>query len=155
MMKIAIDGNVKIADEIISQIELWDAAVLGNKIDQLLDQCADDVSMFDVSIQLDGIDAYKKEWEKFSPYFSENVQIVRRNMKIYASNDLAVLHCHSKVENSVLKEKLQMPWCRTTLCLKKKGGQWLVVHQHISMPIDMSTGKAIVIKDIAKLKLVV
>ena len=30
-MKIAIDGNVKIADEIISQIELWDAAVLGNK----------------------------------------------------------------------------------------------------------------------------
>ena len=74
-MKIAIDGNVKVADEIISQIELWDAAVLGNKIDHLLDQCADDVSMFDVSIQLDGIDAYKKEWEKFSPYFSENVQI--------------------------------------------------------------------------------
>jgi len=72
MMKIAIDGNVKIADEIISQIELWDAAVLGNKIDHLLDQCADDINMFDVSIQLDGIDAYKKEWEKFSPYFSEN-----------------------------------------------------------------------------------
>ena len=66
MMKIAIDGNVKIADEIISQIELWDAAVLGNKIDHLLDQCADDINMFDVSIQLDGIDAYKKEWEKTS-----------------------------------------------------------------------------------------
>ena len=119
-MKIAIDGNVKIADEIISQIELWDAAVLGNKIDHLLDQCADDVNMFDVSIQLDGVDAYKKEWEKFSPYFSENVQIVRRNMKIYVSNDLAVLHCHSKVENAVLKERYRCHGAERHYALKRK-----------------------------------
>ncbi|MDR0237511.1 nuclear transport factor 2 family protein [Acinetobacter sp.] len=154
-MKIEIAGNSKIAAEVISQIQIWDAAVVGNSIEHLLDQCAHDVSMFDVSSQMEGVQAYKLEWEKFSHYFSEHIQIVRRNMKIYASNDLAILHCHSKVENSALKEKLQMPWCRTTLCLQKKDGQWLVVHQHISMPIDMSTGKVIMLKDKAKLRLVV
>ena len=76
-------------------------------------------------------------------------------MKVYTSDDLAVIHCHSKVENSLLQGKLQMPWCRTTLCMQKKKGHWLVVHQHISMPIDMVTGKAIVLKDRPKLRLVV
>lgn len=154
-MKIEIDGKSDVANEVISQIKIWDAAVIGQQIDHLIDQCAQDVSMFDVSTQMDGIDAYKKEWQKFSPFFNEHMQIVRRDMKIYASDDLAVLHCHSKVENSILKDQLQMPWCRTTLCLQKKAGQWLVVHQHISMPIDMMTGKAIVLKDKPKLRLVV
>ncbi len=154
-MKIEIDGNQEIADEVISQIQLWDAAIIGQEIERLLERCADDMSMFDVSSQLVGIEAYKKEWEKFSPYFNKHVQIVRRDMKIYVSEELAVLHCHSKVENALLKDKLQMPWCRTTLCLQKKKGQWFVVHQHISMPIDMVTGKAIVLKDKPKLRLVV
>jgi ketosteroid isomerase-like protein len=154
-MKIEIDGNSQIAAEVISQIQIWDAAVVGNSIERLLDQCAHNVSMFDVGTQMDGILAYKKEWEKFSHYFSDNIKIVRRDMKIYASHDLAILHCHSKVENTALKEKLQMPWCRTTLCLQKKEEQWLVVHQHISMPINMITGKVIMLKDKPKLKLVV
>lgn len=154
-MKIEIDGNHDIANEVISQIKLWDAAVIGKEIEQLVEKCSEDVSMFDVSSQHDGLQAYKKEWEKFSPYFSEHIQILRRDMKIYASDDLAVLHCHSKVENDLLKDKLPMPWCRTTLCLQKKAGEWLVVHQHISMPIDMITGKAIVLKDKPKLRLVI
>lgn len=154
-MKIEIEGNQKIAEEVLSQLKSWDDAVIGKEIDQLVIQCAENISMFDVSSQLNGIHAYKKEWEKFSPYFNDSMQIVRRDMKIYASDDLAVLHCHSKVENPILKGKLQMPWCRTTLCLQKKDGQWLVVHQHISMPIDMITGKAIVLKDNSKLRLVV
>jgi len=154
-MKIEIDGHQDIAEEVLSQIKLWDAAIIGKEIDDLVEKCTHDVSMFDVSTQLEGIDAYKKEWEKFSPYFNENMQIMRRDMKIYTSEDLAVLHCHSKVENSKLKGKLQMPWCRTTLCLQKKNNQWLVVHQHISMPIDIMTGKAIVLKDKPKLRLVV
>ncbi|MEG0482927.1 MAG: nuclear transport factor 2 family protein [Acinetobacter sp.] len=154
-MEIKIDGNRKIVDEVLSQIKLWDDAVIGQQVDHLLGHCADDISMFDVSTQLDGINAYKQEWEKFSPYFNANVQIVRRDIKIYASDELAVLHCHSKIENNLLKDQVKMPWCRTTLCLKKQQGQWLVVHQHISMPVDMMTGKAIVLKDNPKLRLVV
>ena len=154
-MKIEVDGNKQIVNEVLSQIELWDAAVIGKQIDHLVEQCAHDVSMFDVSSQLDGIDAYKQEWQKFSPYFNDHIKIVRRDMKVYTSDDLAVIHCHSKVENSLLQGKLQMPWCRTTLCMQKKKGHWLVVHQHISMPIDMVTGKALVLKDRPKLRLVV
>ena len=34
-------------------------------------------------------------------------------------------------------------WLRYTEGLKKIGGQWRVVHEHISVPADMATGKAV------------
>ncbi|OTG83919.1 YybH family protein [Acinetobacter sp. ANC 4648] len=154
-MSIQIDGNTEVAQEVLHQIELWDQAVVGKHIEDLVDQCANDVSLFDVSSQLEGVEAYKTEWDKLSPYFNDDMHITRRDIKLYTSEDLAILHCYSKVENTALKAKLQMPWCRTTLCLQKKDGQWRVVHQHISMPINMMTGKAVMLKVKPKLRLVV
>lgn len=152
---IQIDGDQIIAQEVLAQIDLWDKAVVGTNISALVEQCIPDMSMFDVSTQLKNVEEYKTEWEKFSPYFMDGMQISRREMKLHASDTLAVLHCLSKVEHSALKGKLQMPWCRTTLCLKKSNNQWRMVHQHISMPVDMMTGKAVVLKDKPKLRLVV
>ena len=154
-MSMQIDGNNEVALEVLHQIELWDLAVVGKGIDTLVDQCAQDISMFDISCQLEGVNAYKTEWDKVSPYLNDNMQITRRDIKLYTSEDLAILHCYSKVENTALQAQLQMPWCRTTLCLQKKNGQWRVVHQHISMPINMATGKAVMLKVKPKLKLVV
>lgn len=154
-MGIEIDGNYEIAQEVLQVIKAWDLAVIGKQVDELVQQCADDVSMFDVSSQLEGVAQYKAEWEKFSPYFNEEVNISRREVRLHAVDDLAVMHCHSRVENPILKGKLEMPWCRTTICLQKKEGTWLVVHQHISMPVDMTTGQAIVMKEKPKLRLVI
>ena len=154
-MRIEIDGNHAVAQEVLQVIEAWDQALLGQQIDDLIQQCAADISMIDVSSQLDGVAQYKTEWEKFSPYFNDEMKISRRDVRLYAADDLVVMHCHSKVENPILKGKLEMPWCRTTLCLQKKDSVWLVVHQHISMPVDMLTGQAIVLKEKPKLRLVV
>lgn len=154
-MRIEIDGNHAVAQEVLQVIEAWDQALLGQQVDDLIQQCAADISMFDVSSQLDGVAQYKTEWEKFSPYFNDEMKISRRDVRLYAADDLVVMHCHSKVENPILKGKLEMPWCRTTLCLQKKDSVWLVVHQHISMPVDMLTGQAIVFKEKPKLRLVV
>jgi ketosteroid isomerase-like protein len=30
---------------------------------------------------------------------------------------------------------------RTTDCLKKIKGKWLIVHEHNSVPVDLATGK--------------
>lgn len=155
VQSVQIDGDQVIAQQVLAQIRLWDQAVIAHDTDILMQQCAQNVSLFDVSTQMNGVKEYRAEWEKFTPYFMDGMQISRRDMKLYASESLAVLHCHSKVEHSALKGQLQMPWCRTTLCLQKIQGQWRVVHQHISMPVDMMTGKAIVLKDKPKLRLVV
>ena len=147
-MSIQIDGDPIAAEEVLAQVKIWDKVIIGHEVSALVKQCANDVSMFDVSTQQNGLEEYKNAWEQFSPYFIEGTQITRRDIKIYASEELAVMHCHSKVEHEALKGKLQMPWCRTTLCMQKRDNQWCVVHQHISIPVDLTTGKAIVLQDI-------
>jgi ketosteroid isomerase-like protein len=32
-------------------------------------------------------------------------------------------------------------WVRVTVGYRKAGGNWLITHEHISMPFDMKTGK--------------
>ena len=32
-------------------------------------------------------------------------------------------------------------WIRVTVGYRKAGGKWMVTHEHVSMPIDMKTGK--------------
>lgn len=154
-VSIQIDGDKIIAQEVLAQIELWDQAVIGTNIKALANQCCPEMRMFDVSSQLNNVEEYKTEWAKFSPYFMDGMQISRSEMKLHTSDSLAVLHCLSKVEHSALKGKLQMPWCRTTLCLKKMNDEWRIIHQHISMPVDILTGKAVILKDKSKLRLVV
>lgn len=146
-MLLEIDGDISIANEVIEQIECWDQAIVDQNIHELLSRCAKDVSLFDVSSQLYGVDEYQLEWKKFSPFIHGKMSISRRDAKLYVSDELAILHCHSKVENTTSQYKQKMPWCRTTLCLQKKQGRWNVVHQHISVPIDMATGRLVVLKD--------
>jgi len=122
-MPICIEGDVASAQEVIQQIKLWDQAIIGHSIDDVIQKCADRISLFDVSSQLTGVAGYRKEWEKFSPYFQDNMQITRRDMKLYISQDLAVLHCYSKVDVADSKSNM-MPWCRTTMCLQKQQGAW-------------------------------
>lgn len=154
-MNIEVYGDQLHAKQILSQISTWDRAMVSGDVSAVLEQCGDEMSMFDVSTQFNGAQVYITEWKKFSQYFIEGMQISRRDVRLYISEDLAVLNCLSKVEHGALKGNLQMPWCRTTLCLQKREQKWLFVHQHISMPIDLETGKAIVLKDKPKLKLVI
>ena len=28
-------------------------------------------------------------------------------------------------------------WVRTTMCFRKQGGEWIVVHEHVSVPFYM------------------
>lgn len=152
-MPTEIIGDSYLGKEILQQIKHWDQAVINKDIDQITDHCAEDVSMFDVSSQMNGIEEYKTEWYKFSPYFNENMMISRKDIKVYTSDDLAIVHCFSKVEHKALIGKIKMPWCRTTICMKKEDQNWRLIHQHISMPINLADGKAIVLKDEPKLKL--
>ncbi len=34
-------------------------------------------------------------------------------------------------------------WHRWTACFRKVNGKWLVTHQHVSLPSDLESGKAV------------
>lgn len=150
-----VDGDQTSANEILKQIKKWDNALKNNDIDQIIQSYTDDFSLFDVSSQLSGLMQYKAELERLSPYLTKNSYIRRRNIKVHVSGDLAFLYFYTKIENKQIDTLLEMPWCRTTLCLQKKNKKWMVLHQHISIPVNIVTKQAVDLQVKAKLKLVV
>jgi uncharacterized protein (TIGR02246 family) len=117
-------------------IENWAKAVRRKDIDGILANHSLDILMFDVPppIQSKGIDAYRKTWDLFFDWSSDNPTFDVQAMNITAGNDVAfvtaLMRCAGKTEN---KSGLDF---RLTVGLRKIGDQWVVTHEHHSIPAE-------------------
>lgn len=69
--------------------------------------------------------------------------IEMRDLKIVADNEAAFCHCLNHFTGKEASGKEIDVWMRATVCYRKIDGRWLAVHEHISVPIDMESGKAL------------
>ena len=91
---------------------------------------------------MSGIAAYQQLWERDLAYLRTGLRVFRDHLNVHAAPDLAFVSCYSKVDVESGAPTPDIPWCRTTLCFRKKRHQWKIVHQHISMPVDLQSGQA-------------
>lgn len=135
-MEFEIIGNKDRAEEILALIQIWDQGLQEHDLHAMTQDYSDKVSVFDVALQVDDIQAYRKLWQQCFPYFGDNIQVHRRRLKIYADDNIVFLHCYSKVLGDAQTSADDIPWCRTTVGFYKESEKWKVVHEHISMPYD-------------------
>ena len=92
--------------------------------------------MFDVPppLQCKGIDTYQRTWDLFFSMAPEPVMFDITEMTVVAGGDVAfaaaVMRCaerDSRGQDTVLEFRL-------TVGLRKVEGQWMVVHEHHSVP---------------------
>ena len=115
-------------------IEKWSKAVRNKNLDGILANHSPDILMFDVPppIQSKGIDAYKKTWDLFFDWSPDKPIFEIQEMNITAGNDVAfvtaLMRCAGKAEN---ENGLDF---RLTVGLRKIGEEWVVTHEHHSIP---------------------
>jgi ketosteroid isomerase-like protein len=130
--------------EIRQRIEDYFDAVRSGELDRILSFFADDVVGYDMppKLRFEGIESYKTSWEKcFVNMFEFPVSYELRDERIFSSGDIALVHglvrMQGKFKNPAEAGEERVDcWMRQTLGLKRVGGQWLIVHDHISIPID-------------------
>jgi ketosteroid isomerase-like protein len=66
-----------------------------------------------------------------------------RDLKILESRDLAVAHWLSRARGTLTNGREVGSWVRASSCCRWSDGQWLVTHEHISLPVDVTTGSAV------------
>lgn len=138
-MHIRLVGNEQTGQEIIFKLKQWDNAICQMKVEKIIGLCQTDVSLFDIGFELRGIEAYQELWRRYAPFFQGEVKVFRRDLHVFSAEDLACVHCYSKLDHANGMVTPEAPWCRTTLCFQKTEGEWRIVHQHISMPVDVET----------------
>ena len=117
-----------------AQIEAWAAAVRGRDMAGILRNHAADMIMFDVPppLQLRGIAAYEGSWPQFFDASPRPIKFDIVDLKITAGTDVAfavaLMRC-AVTEGGNLDLDF-----RLTVGLRKVEGQWLVTHEHHSIP---------------------
>jgi uncharacterized protein (TIGR02246 family) len=117
-------------------IENWAAAVRRKDLDAILRHHAGNMLMFDVPPPLvsRGIDQYRKTWDLFFSWARDPVVFNISEMDITAGDDVAfvtaLMRCAGTEANG---EDLDL-YFRLTVGLQKVDRQWVVVHEHHSIP---------------------
>ncbi len=139
-------GPAKDEEEIRALEQRYTAAFKAKDVDTIMKGYAPggDLFVFDVipPRQYVGFDAYKKDWEDFFAAFPGPVdQFELTDLRITTDGKLAYGH---SIQHAIMTKKdgSKLDFTvRVTDCYRKIGGKWLITHEHVSVPVDLLTGK--------------
>ena len=124
-------------EEISKLVENWAAAVRNRDIDGILAHHAEDIVMYDVPLPFEsvGINAYRKTWDLFFKCTKPDVFDIQE-LHVVADENVAFCYAAMKcADKSDSKEFVELPF-RLTIGLKKIANEWIVVHEHQSIPSE-------------------
>ena len=93
--------------------------------------------------QVDSADRYRKNFERWFAAMPGPIDYEIHDERITMGNDVAFCHSLSHIKATRANGEKADYWVRVTVGLQKRNGQWLMIHDHVSMPIDMATQKAV------------
>jgi uncharacterized protein (TIGR02246 family) len=125
----------------------WASAFRARDIDGIMSVYTpgDAVVAYDIvpPLQYVGKEAYRKDYEVFLAQYDGPIDIEYRDLRIVASGNVAFLHALERISGTMKNGQKSDIWVRATSGLRKIKGKWLIVHDHISVPVDLNTGKAV------------
>jgi ketosteroid isomerase-like protein len=93
-------------------------------------------------LQYIGYDAYKKDYQEFFDQFQGPIGVEYPDIKIVAGDTVAFSRGLERITGTLKNGQKLDTWVRFTECYRKTNGHWLAIHDHISVPVDLDTGKA-------------
>jgi|SRR5208282_630339 len=89
-----------------------------------------------------GADAYKKDLQGFLGSFNGPVTFENSDLQVVADGKLGCAHYVQHLAGTGKDGKPVDITVRVTDVLRKVKGKWLIMHEHVSVPVDIASGKA-------------
>jgi ketosteroid isomerase-like protein len=87
-------------------------------------------------------DAYKKDWEGLFAAYPGPIKDTISELNITVVGPVAYSHRIESAEFTKKDGSKQQLATRATDVYRKMNGKWLIVHEHVSFPVDLASGKA-------------
>jgi ketosteroid isomerase-like protein len=103
------------------------------------------VTAYDIvpPLQYKGADAYRKDYADFFGQFDGPLHVETRDNHVETSGDVGLAYGLERITGKLKSGQPVDIWLRYTSGFKRSGGQWRDIHDHVSVPADMDTGKAL------------
>lgn len=131
--------------EVRAVIDALTDAVRARDVDAMLALCAPDVVVFDMLPPLthEGTDAVRGAWAAPLESLEGPAEYEVQRLDVTVGGDVAFGHALACFGGTTKKGGRSQSRLRSTLGFRQIDGPWKLVHQHISAPIDMKTGQAL------------
>jgi ketosteroid isomerase-like protein len=93
-------------------------------------------------LQYKGADAYSKDYTEYFAQFAGPLQVQFRDQHPELTGSPAPASGLERITRTQKTGQSADVWVRYTAAFKKVNGHWRDIHDHISVPVDMNTGKA-------------
>jgi ketosteroid isomerase-like protein len=122
--------------EVRQRMESLANAIRTKNLEQVLWHYAPDVVVYDLLPPLDvrGIAAYRRSFEKWFASMAGRISYDILDLRVSACDTHAMAHCLSHVTGARTGGGRHDYWVRITSGWRKLDGQWVVTHEHVSMP---------------------
>jgi uncharacterized protein (TIGR02246 family) len=130
--------------QVRERIDASAQALRAKDINALMAHYAPDMVTFDLMpLQLQGADAYRKNFEAWFASVQGPIDYEIRDLRITTRDDVAFSHYLARVKSTRTTGMKTEYWVRVTVGLQKMNGQWMVTHEHVSLPFaNMETMQA-------------
>ena len=131
--------------QIAALLDNFAEAVHTRNLERVMSCYSRDLVEFDVTPPLKAsVNDARKAWQMCFEMSMGPVGYEIRDRQIAARDDLGVAFglLHFTTMNRPDRKKMDM-WMRWTAAFRKVNGEWKIVHEHDSFPIDMTTDKAV------------
>ncbi|WP_181696164.1 nuclear transport factor 2 family protein [Nocardia sp. GTS18] len=130
--------------EIRALHQRWFAATAEKDLDSLMAEIATDVESYehDAPLHYTGADNVREVCRRGLESAPGRVTWDVPEMAVEVHGDLAVVWGLNHMSAEDADGRVDHSWSRGTRVFRKRGGRWLLVHQHVSYPYDPETGAA-------------
>jgi uncharacterized protein (TIGR02246 family) len=87
--------------------------------------------------------AYRKPWEELFASYQGPIEYEIHDLSISAEHNLAFSHSINRISGTLKNGQRTDFWLRMTACWRRIDGQWVIEHEHVSVPADVKSGKAV------------
>ncbi|UPK75687.1 nuclear transport factor 2 family protein [Nocardioidaceae bacterium SCSIO 66511] len=125
-------------DKIVEGIQTQD-------LESLKQLYATDVESFDIEppLQHAGLAAKSKNWASAFAFIHDS-RYELRDLTLTVGDDVAYGHAFGRLSGTLQDGTVTNGmWVRVTYCFRKIDGNWLITHDHVSVPFDLASGTGV------------
>jgi uncharacterized protein (TIGR02246 family) len=117
----------------------WAEAVRAKDADRVVSHYAPDIVAYDLAppLQFRGAETLRKGLVDWFQTWTGPIGFEVRDPFLVAGGDLAVVRSLNRIFGRRTNGEDTDVWVRATACLRKIGGRWKVIHDHVSVPFYM------------------
>jgi uncharacterized protein (TIGR02246 family) len=120
-------------------------AIQAKDLDRLMSHYSPDIVYFDIvpPLQYVGTAALRERFSDWFAAYSSGIRQDIRDLNIRMSGDLAVTSMLIQSGGTTKSGHEVSLLVRATTSFQRSSGTWLITHEHISLPVDLRSGKAV------------